>query len=292
MNLKNINRPTLLVIAGPTAVGKTQYAIDLAQQFQTAIISADSRQFFKEMKIGTAAPTQQELELVPHFFVGNLSIHDYYSASRFEQDVLKLLPSLFVHHPLVLMCGGSGMYIDAVCHGIDDIPDPDPDIRNFVTCTFQNDGIESLRKLLQKMDKDFYNTCNLADAKRMMRAVEVSMQTGQPYSNFLIQRKKKRDFDIIKICFTRPREILFDRINRRVELMISQGWLQEAEQLFPYRSLNSLNTVGYKELFDYMEGKLSLEQALTDIKTHTRRYAKRQMTWFQRDDSYQFEMLT
>lgn len=292
MNLKNFNRPTLLVIAGATAVGKTQFAIDLALSCHTSIISADSRQFYKEMKIGTAAPSEEELATVPHFFIGNLSIHDYYSVSRFEQDVLQLLPTLFAQKPIVIMTGGSGLYIDAVCNGIDTLPDPDPDIRNFIATTFQNEGIENLRRQLQRLDPQFYETCNLADSKRIMRALEVSLQTGKPYSDFLTRHKKKRDFDIVKICLERPREILFNRINLRVEQMMNDGWLQEAEQLFPYRALNSLNTVGYKELFQYLQGELTLSQAVTDIKTHTRRYAKRQMTWFHRDDTYQFQTLS
>ncbi|MDD4395506.1 MAG: tRNA (adenosine(37)-N6)-dimethylallyltransferase MiaA [Bacteroidales bacterium] len=291
MIIKNFNRPTLIVIAGPTAVGKTQFAIDWAKTYQSVIISADSRQFYKEMKIGTAAPTDDELAQVPHYFVGNLSIHDYYSVSRFEQDVLQLLPTLFAQHSVVVMTGGSGLYIDVVCHGIDELPDPDPAVRDFVISTFQNQGLESLRNLLKKLDPAFYESCNLADSKRIMRAVEVSMQIGQPYSVFLTQNKKIRDFDILKVCLTRPRNILFQRINNRVDLMMEQGLLHEAERLYPYRTLNALNTVGYRELFDFMDGKLSLEQAVTDIKVHTRRYAKRQMTWFQRDDSYQFESL-
>lgn len=287
MNLKNFNQPTLLVIAGPTAVGKTQFAIETAERYQTVILSADSRQFYKEMKIGTAAPTDEELARVPHFFVGNLSIHDYYSVSRFEQDVLKLLPDLFAQHNVVVMTGGSGLYIDAVCHGIDDLPDPDPVIRQYVNNCLINDGIESLRAQLRKLDPEYYATCNLADAKRMMRAIEVSLQMNLPYSSFLKSTHKQRNFDIVKICLTRPREELFARINQRTEQMMANGWLDEARQLFPLRHLNALNTVGYKELFAHLEGTLSLEQAVADIQTHTRRYAKRQMTWFKRDDSYE-----
>lgn len=292
MNLKNFNRPTLLVIAGPTAVGKTQFAIETALHYESVILSADSRQFYKEMKIGTAAPTEEELARVPHFFVGNLSIHDYYSVSRFEQDVLALLPELFTKHQVVILAGGSGLYIDAVCYGIDDLPDPEPEIRQYVNDCFQNEGIESIRQQLRKLDPVYYETCNLADQKRMMRAVEVSLQMGQPYSTFLTKNQKTRDFDIYKICLTRPRNELFSRINLRTKLMIENGWLDEARQLYPLRHLNALNTVGYKELFSYFDGDLSLEQAITDIQTHTRRYAKRQMTWFNRDDSYQMVSLS
>ena len=285
MNL-TFDKPTLLVIAGPTAVGKTQFAIETALQCESVVLSADSRQFYREMKIGTAAPSDEDLATVKHYFIGNLSIHDYYSVSKYEQDVLQLLQSLFAQHNVVVMTGGSGLYIDAVCNGIDELPDPDPEIRQFVNDIYKNDGIETLRAQLRKVDKAYYDTCNLADHKRMIRAVEVSLQMGKPYSEFLKNPHKKRDFDILKYCLVRPREELFGRINRRVDLMMEQGLLEEARQLYPYRELNSLNTVGYKELFDFFDGKLSLEQAVTDIKTHTRRYAKRQMTWFKRDGSY------
>lgn len=289
MNLKNISKPTLVVIAGPTAVGKTQFAIQTAIDCESVVISADSRQFYREMKIGTAAPTPDELAAVPHYFVGNLSIHDYYSVSRFEQDVLQLLPSLFAKNPVVVMTGGSGLYIDAVCNGIDELPDPDEELRQFVNNLYLNDGIEALRTELRRVDPAYYDRCNLADHKRMIRAVEVSLQMGQPYSDFLRNTHRKRDFDIIKICLTRPRDILFDRINRRVDQMMTDGLLDEVKSLYPQKHLNSLNTVGYKELFDYLDGKLSLEQAVTDIKTHTRRYAKRQMTWFKRNEG-EYEM--
>ncbi len=277
------------MIAGPTAVGKTQFAIQTAIDCESVVISADSRQFYREMKIGTAAPTPDELAAVPHYFVGNLSIHDYYSVSRFEQDVLQLLPSLFAKNPVVVMTGGSGLYIDAVCNGIDELPDPDEELRQFVNNLYLNDGIEALRTELRRVDPAYYDRCNLADHKRMIRAVEVSLQMGQPYSDFLRNTHRKRDFDIIKICLTRPRDILFDRINRRVDQMMTDGLLDEVKSLYSQKHLNSLNTVGYKELFDYLDGKLSLEQAVTDIKTHTRRYAKRQMTWFKRNEG-EYEM--
>jgi len=280
------NTPTLVVIAGPTAVGKTKWAIEVAQQRESVILSADSRQFYKEMKIGTAAPTEAEQTLVKHYFVGHLSIQDYYSVSKFENDVLQLLPSLFEKNPCVILCGGSGLYIDAVCYGIDPLPDPEPSIRKYVNDCFHNEGIEALRSQLKKLDPRYYDRCNLADHKRMIRAIEVSLQMGKPYSDFLQNTRKKRDFNIVKYCLTRPREELFQRINLRTEEMIKNGFLEECKQLFPYRHLNALNTVGYKELFDYIEGKTSLQQAVTDIKTHTRRYAKRQMTWFKRDESY------
>ena len=274
---------TLLVITGPTAVGKTDYTISLAEQLGTPIISADSRQMFRELKIGTAAPTETELARVKHYFVGNLSIHDYYNVSMFEQQVLELLETLFISHPVVIMTGGSPQYIDAVCNGIDELPDPEPGIRQYVNNLFKTNGIEALRAQLALLDPEYYARVNHNDHKRMIRAVEVSLQMKKPYSQCLHQTKNERDFKIEKYYLNRPREVLFARIGRRVDAMMAQGLLEEARQLLPYRNLNALNTVGYKELFDYFDGKCSLEQAVEDIKTHTRRYAKRQLTWFKRD---------
>lgn len=274
---------TLLIVTGPTAVGKTAYTIELAERLGTPIISADSRQMYREMRIGTAAPTAEELSRVQHYFVGNLSIHDYYNVSMFEQQVLELLETLFVDHPVVIMTGGSPQYIDAVCNGIDELPDPDPDIRQYVNQLYQANGLEALCAQLATLDPDYYAQVNHNDHKRMIRAVEVSLQMKRPYSQCLHQTKKQRDFKIEKYYLNRPREVLFDRISRRVDAMMEQGLLEEVRGLLPYRHLNALNTVGYKELFDYLDGKCSLEQAVTDIKTHTRRYAKRQLTWFKRD---------
>ncbi len=274
---------TLLVITGPTAVGKTDYTISLAEQLGAPIISADSRQMFRELKIGTAAPTEAELARVKHYFVGNLSIHDYYNVSMFEQQVLELLETLFLSHPVVIMTGGSPQYIDAVCNGIDELPDPEPGIRQYVNNLFKTNGIDALRAQLALLDPDYYERVNHNDHKRMIRAVEVSLQMKKPYSQCLHQTKKERHFKIEKYYLNRPRDVLFERINRRVDAMMEQGLLEGARQLLPYRDLNALNTVGYKELFDYFDGKCSLEQAVEDIKTHTRRYAKRQLTWFKRD---------
>jgi len=274
---------TLLVITGPTAVGKTDYTISLAEQLGAPIISADSRQMFRELKIGTAAPTEAELARVKHYFVGNLSIHDYYNVSMFEQQVLELLETLFLSHPVVIMTGGSPQYIDAVCNGIDELPDPEPGIRQYVNNLFKTNGIDALRAQLALLDPDYYERVNHNDHKRMIRAVEVSLQMKKPYSQCLHQTKKERHFKIEKYYLNRPRDVLFERISRRVDAMMEQGLLEEARQLLPYRDLNALNTVGYKELFDYFDGKCSLEQAVEDIKTHTRRYAKRQLTWFKRD---------
>ncbi len=283
MNIATLPNRTLLVLSGPTAVGKTEYAVSLAERLKTPIISADSRQFFREMRIGTAYPSEEELARVKHYFVGMLSITDYYNVSMFEQDVLNLLDTLFESHPVVIMEGGSPQYIAAVCEGIDEMPDPDPNIRQYVNQLFLTNGLDAIRAQLALLDPDFYAKVDHNDHKRMIRALEISLQTGSPYSSFHKHTKRERNFYIEKCYLNRPREVLFDRINRRVDAMMEKGLLEEARILYPHRQLNALNTVGYKELFDYMEGKCSLEQAVTDIKTHTRRYAKRQLTWFKKD---------
>jgi tRNA dimethylallyltransferase len=283
MSSPNFSGPTLYILTGPTGVGKTAYTIELAQRWQVPIISADSRQFYKEMRIGTAVPTEEELSAAQHFFVGMLSIHDYYNVYMYEQDVLKLLKELFQKYPVIIMTGGSPQYLDAVCHGVDEMPDPDPNTRQFVINLFQNNGVEALHAQLRLLDPEYAATINPNDSKRMMRALEVSLQTGKPYSEHLHKKQVTRNFNIEKYYLNRPREELFDRINRRVDKMMADGLLEEARSLLPYRHLNPLNTVGYKELFDYFDGKCTLEQAVTDIKTHTRRYAKRQITWFKRE---------
>ena len=290
MSSPTFNSPTLYIVTGPTGVGKTAYTIGLAQRWQVPIISADSRQFYREMRIGTAYPTEEELSAAQHFFVGMLSIHDYYNVYMYEQDVLKLLKELFQKYPVVIMTGGSPQFLDAVCHGVDEMPDPDPSTRQFVINLFQNNGVEALHAQLRLLDPEYAATVNPNDSKRMMRALEVSLQTGKPYSEHLHKKQVTRDFNIEKYYLNRPREELFDRINRRVDKMMADGLLEEARSLLPYRHLNPLNTVGYKELFDYFDGKCTLEQAVTDIKTHTRRYAKRQITWFKRE--YEEVMIT
>ena len=290
MSSPTFNSPTLYIVTGPTGVGKTAYTIGLAQRWQVPIISADSRQFYREMRIGTAYPTEEELSAAQHFFVGMLSIHDYYNVYMYEQDVLKLLKELFQKYPVVIMTGGSPQFLDAVCHGVDEMPDPDPSTRQFVINLFQNNGVEALHAQLQLLDPEYAATINPNDSKRMMRALEVSLQTGKPYSEHLHKKQVTRDFNIEKYYLNRPREELFERINRRVDKMMADGLLEEARTLLPYRHLNPLNTVGYKELFDYFDGKCTLEQAVTDIKTHTRRYAKRQITWFKRE--YEEVMIT
>ena len=283
MSSPTFDEPTLYILTGPTGVGKTAYTIELAQRWQVPIISADSRQFYREMRIGTAFPTEEELAAAQHFFVGMLSIHDYYNIYMYEQDVLKLLDELFQKYPVVIMTGGSPQYLDAVCHGVDAFPDPDPATRQYVHNLLQYNGLEALHAQLQLLDPDYAATVNPHDGKRMMRALEVSIQTGKPYSSQLHNQQKVRNFHIVKKYLNRPREELFDRINRRVDKMMADGLLEEARGLYPCRDLNALNTVGYRELFDHFDGKCSLEQAVTDIKTHTRRYAKRQITWFKRE---------
>lgn len=283
MNLASFKSPTLLILTGPTAVGKTSYTIELAQRWRVPIISADSRQFYREMRIGTAFPTDEELAAAKHYFVGMLSIHDYYNVYMYEQDVLKLLKTLFQEFPVVIMTGGSPQYISAVCNGIDELPDVDFSLRQYVNGLYENNGIEALRAQLQILDPEFMAHDDPNNHKRMVRALEICLQTGKPYSQFLKGERKQRDFNIEKYYLNRPREELFDRINRRVDKMMEDGLLEEARGLLQYRDLNALNTVGYRELFSYMDGKCTLEQAVTDIKTHTRRYAKKQLTWFKRD---------
>ena len=283
MSSPTFDEPTLYILTGPTGVGKTAYTIELAQRWQVPIISADSRQFYREMRIGTAFPTEEELAAAQHFFVGMLSIHDYYNIYMYEQDVLKLLGELFRKYPVVIMTGGSPQYLDAVCHGVDALPDPDPNTRQFVINLYNNNGAEALYAQLKLLDPEYAAVVNPHDSKRMMRALEVSLQMGKPYSEQLHKKQVQRDFRIEKYYLNRPREVLFDRINRRVDKMMADGLLEEARGLYPYRELNALNTVGYKELFDYFDGKCTMEQAVTDIKTHTRRYAKRQLTWFKRE---------
>jgi len=270
----------LIVITGPTAVGKTDFAIKMAKSLNTEIISCDARQMYREMRIGTAVPTAEELATVPHHFIGNLSIHDYYNVSMFEQECLQALEKLFVKHKTVIMTGGSGLYIDAVCDGIDDFPAVDLELRKTLTLQFEKEGIEYLRRILKKLDPEHYAKVDLRNHKRIMKAVEVCIQTGKPYSTFLTAQHKKRYFETEKIILNLPREELFDRINKRTTAMMENGLLEEAENLYQFRHLNALNTVGYKEIFDYIDGKHNLETTIELIRRNTRRYAKRQLTWF------------
>lgn len=274
---------TLIVLLGPTATGKTDISIDIAQHFNCDIISADSRQFFREMKIGTAKPTDYQLAQVKHHFVGFLSIKDYYSSNHYEKDVLDLLSHLFRKDNIALLSGGSAMYIDSVCHGIDDIPDTDPGIREKFNKKYKEEGIEGLRIMLKVLDPEYYSIVDLKNYKRIIRALEICETTGSPYSAFLKKQKKERDFNIIKIGLQRPREELYNRINRRVDEMIAKGLENEAASLYGFRELNALNSVGYKEFFDYFGGRITKEKAIELIKRNTRRFAKRQITWWARD---------
>lgn len=274
---------TLIVIEGPTAVGKTAFAIALAKKLNTSVISADSRQFYRELSIGTARPSQEELDGVAHYFLGHLSIHDYYNVSLFEQDVVALLPSLFLDNQYVIMAGGSGLYIDAVCNGIDAFPDPDAELRSYLKGLLRDEGIEKLRILLLEHDPEYYRSVDLMNPARLQRALEVVLSTGKPYSAMRAGQPKTRDFNTIKIGLNLPREVLFERIAKRVDKMMDDRLLEEVRSMLPFRHLTALNTVGYKELFEYLDGEVTLQQAVENIKTNTRRYAKRQLTWFKRD---------
>ena len=273
----------LIVLVGPTGVGKTDISIDIAQYFKSEIISADSRQFFREMKIGTAVPTELQISTINHYFIGFLSIKDYYSSSLFERDVLELLPKLFSKNNIILMSGGSGMYIDSVCNGIDDIPDVDPDVRKKYIDQYNTEGIEGLRVTLKLLDPEHYANVDLKNYKRIIRALEICDTAGRPYSSFLKKQKRERDFGIIKIGLERPREDLYKRINSRVDNMVAMGLKNEAKQLYEFRNLNALKSVGYREFFDVFEGNISEEKAIELIKRNSRRYAKRQMTWWGKD---------
>lgn len=275
--------PTLVAIIGPTAVGKTEIGVQLAENFSSEIISADSRQMYRELKVGTALPSPDQLSRAKHHLIGNLSIHDYYNASMFEQDVLRLLSEIFPRNPLTLMVGGSTLYVNAVFHGIDDLPTVEPELRKDLQKQFQEQGIEFLRMKLKMLDPEYYQRVDLKNPNRLLKAIEISLMTGKPYSSLLTAPKVQRNFNIVKLGLNMEREILFDRINCRVDEMFDQGLLEETKELFPFKNLNSLNTVGYKELFQYLEGTISLDDAKEQIKKNTRNYAKRQLTWFKRD---------
>jgi tRNA dimethylallyltransferase len=273
----------LIVIVGPTAVGKTGLAVQVATWLKTEIINADSRQIYREMSIGTAVPSKAEMEMVKHYFIGHKSIHEYYNASMFELEAISLLDSLFEEFDNVILTGGSGMYIDAVCKGIDDLPSVDMKIREQIKNEYKNIGLEGMRKRLLDADPVSYHRVDLNNPKRVMKAMEIFEMTGKPYSAFLTGMKKHRNFSILKTGLDLPRHILHDQINKRVDNMLVNGLLGEIRNLYPFRNLNALNTVGYKELFEYLDGKCTLEEAADHIKAHTRQYARRQLTWFGKD---------
>lgn len=274
---------TLLALIGPTGVGKTDWGLCIAEALGCPILSADSRQIYRGMTIGTAAPTAAQMRRVTHYFVGTLSPGDYYSASEYEQEALSLLGELHKQYPVVVMTGGSMMYVDAVCKGIDDIPTIDEMLRKELQELYDNEGLDPIRRQLKILDPVFYDEVDLKNPKRVIHALEVCLMAGKPYSSLRTNPKKKRPFRIIKVGFTRDREELYKRINSRVDQMIEEGLLEEARNFYPKRHLNSLNTVGYKELFDYFDGKYTLEFAIEKIKQHTRNYARKQLTWFKKD---------
>jgi tRNA dimethylallyltransferase len=277
---------TLIVLAGPTAVGKTSMAISIAQALHTEIISADSRQFYREMKIGTAAPTQEELAKARHHFIGNLSIHDYYNVSIYEQEALIKISEIFENKDYVVVVGGSGMYLDALCNGIDQLPDADFELRNQIVNNYQIHGLPWLQAEVEHLDPEYFYSCDSNNPKRLQRALEVILATGKTYSSQRTKEKKARPFKILKFVLNADRTLLYNRIDQRVDVMVKDGLIDEARNLFPNRELNALNTVGYKELFASFDQQISLEQAIIDVKTHSRNYAKRQLTWFKRDPEY------
>lgn len=279
---------TLVVLGGPTAVGKTACGIQMARHFGTEIISADSRQIYKETCIGTAVPSPEELASTKHHFIQTISLQDTYNASMFEQQVLDRLNELFQHHQLVLMVGGSGMYIDAVCEGIDELPSSDPVLREQLLKRFEAEGLEVLTSELQRLDPVSYARVDLKNHMRVLKALEITLQTGRPYSSFLTASRKDRPFHILRIALDMERKVLYERINLRVDQMMADGLLEEAKKVQHLRGNTALKTVGYRELFSYLDGDVSLEEAVIQIKAHTRKFARKQLTWFRKENRYRW----
>lgn len=277
---------TLIVITGPTGVGKTEATLRIAEHFNVPVINADSRQIFSEIPIGTAAPTAEQQQRVQHYFVGNHHLEDYYSASLYEQDVLNIINSQ--HTPISLLSGGSMMYIDAVCNGIDDIPTILPEIREEMMRRLETEGLEQMCNLLRELDPDHWNIVDRNNPRRVIHALEICIQTGKTYTSFRSNTIKERPFNIIKVGLNRDRDELYNRINQRVLDMIEEGMIEEALQVYPKRTLNSLNTVGYKELFEYLDGLTTLDEAIFKIQSNTRRYARKQLTWYKKDAAFQW----
>ena len=279
-------KDTLVVVTGPTAVGKTELCLDIADHYGIPIINADSRQIYKGLRIGTAAPTKDQLQKVKHYFVGTLELEDYYNASMYEQEVMSLLAEFFAGdgRHIALMTGGSMMYIDSVCNGIDDIPAVNAETRELLKERLEREGLEKLCSELKVLDPEYYSIVDRKNTRRVIHGLEICYQTGKPYTYFRKKEKRQRPFNIIKIALNRPREELYGRINNRVDEMLHDGLLEEALALYPYRELNALNTVGYKEIFEYFDGSFSMGEAVERIKGNTRRYARKQLTWFKRDE--------
>ncbi len=278
----------LISVLGPTAIGKTSLSIELAKAFKTEILSADSRQFYREMEIGTAAPTAEELAAAPHHFIHHISIKDNYSVGDFEREALKKIYDLFQKHQVLILTGGSGLYIKSILEGLDDFPDVDPKIRMELNRIHENEGLLPLQKKLNDLDPTSHKNIDKENPHRVIRALEVCMGTGKPYSSFLRKGKSERNFTAIKIGLTAPREVIYSRINKRVDLMVEARLVEEARNLLFYKDLNALNTVGYKELFDHFEGNSTLEAAVEEIKKNTRRFAKRQLTWFKKQEGIEW----
>lgn len=279
-----MSQKVLLAVVGPTAIGKTSLGILLAKHFRTDIVSADSRQFFKEMEIGTAVPSPSELSEATHHFIQHKSIFGPYSVGDFEREALELLEKLFQTHDIVVMVGGSGLYVDAVVNGLDEFPEVDPEIRTSLDEKLQQEGLESLQNELELRDPEYYKTVDLGNPHRLIRALEVCIASNKPYSSFLGHNRPERPFKTLYIGLEAPRNIIYERINARVDLMMEAGLLEEAQKLHPHRTLNALQTVGYKELFEYIDGLCSLEFAVSEIKKNTRRFAKRQLTWLRKNE--------
>lgn len=282
------HHPTLVVITGPTAVGKTALCVEIAKHFNTEIVSADSRQFFKEMSIGTAKPTASEMQGIPHHFIDFISVERNYNVNDFEEDTINLLNRLFKNNRIIILTGGSGLYLDAICHGFDDLPSRNELIREELQDLYQKYGIEILQLKLEQLDPDYYTTIDKNNVSRLERAIETCVSSPIPFSQLRKGEGKKRPFNIIKIALQRDRTELFERINQRVDKMMEQGLLEEVEKLTNYRDLNSLKTVGYIELFEYLDDITTLDHAVEKIKVNTRRYAKKQMAWFARSDDYEW----
>lgn len=285
----------LIIVSGPTAVGKTDYCIDLAKKYGSPVISCDSRQIYKEMTIGTAVPSASQLAAVKHYFIHSHSIHKLYTAGMYELEALELIGKLFAEgHDTLVMAGGSGFYVDAVCNGLDDMPPADEELRASLTERIRTEGVESLRVDLKRLDPEAYATIDIANPQRVLRAVEVCLLSGRTFSSYKLKEPKKRDFEIEKCCLIRPRDILYDRINRRVVQMVDEGLVEEVRSLIPHRNLSALQTVGYKEIFDLFDHEAgnpdpslpqSIDEAIARIQNNTRHYAKRQITWWKRDQS-------